>query len=150
MTIFSLIIMLTLAGCGERTGGPVETAEPAIPEMIIVIDGQEYRTAVGPYCWQSGNSAVCADKEGDPFAYEESVPPITGAPGEEATLKFEQPPDSFSVKVQDEHGRDISQSGEPILLPGADGKYGYSVTGVWPQGEVTFLFVVRVKPHSPD
>ncbi len=140
--IFSAAALILLTGCSAIQGS---SEREALPVLTVTVDGNEYEAAVGPYCWTSGGTGECVDAAGEPFAYAERFPPVPAAASSEVMLAFDPAPDHWHVLEVREDGEENSVDSKPFVLPSEPGKYGYSVTGGWPQGDVTFFFIVEVR-----
>ena len=143
----ALTVILMVAACGNTEG---MNEDPDLPGLTVRVGGEEFQAAAGPYCWRTGNTTSCADASGDPFGYGDADKPITAAPGSEISFEFDRPPDSFTVLVKEEAGAEQPSAGPPFRLPEEPGKYGFMVSGEWPQGEVTFLYVVSSTVDASD
>ncbi|KZE39754.1 hypothetical protein AV656_00200 [Bhargavaea cecembensis] len=138
----ALLAVLCLSACSLESAGP---PEQDLPELTVKLDGEVETAVHGSYCWTEGGTSACADASGNPFDYEPFSGMISAPTGTKVELLFSLPPQSSRVSVQLEDDLDSSVSSGPVRIPDAPGRYGYTVFAEWPQGDVSYFFIVEAE-----
>lgn len=141
-----LLIGALLAGCNQET---VFSSKP--PYMNIEIDGKQYETKLGTYCWTKG----CVDRVG-PQELLEGKDPIQVTVGEKITLQLQGDLKNteFHLEIVNrEDYKEVPINKYAFLAPTEPGTYYYSA-GVWwknpkeenvSKGDAFYVFVIEVK-----
>ena len=141
-----LLIGVLLAGCNQET---VFSSKP--PNMNIEVDGKQYETKLGTYCWTKG----CVDTVG-PQELLEGKDPIQVTVGEKITLQLQgdlKNTELHLALVNGEESKEVSLEAYTFLAPTEPGTYYYSA-GVWwndpkaenvSKGDAFYAFVIEVK-----
>ena len=140
-----LVIGVLLSGCNQET---VFTSKP--PSMYIKVDGEQYETKLGTYCWTKG----CVDTVG-PQDLLEGKEPVQVTAGEKITLQLQGDLKNTEFHLALENGEDYKEvplEAYTFLAPTEPGTYYYSA-GVWwntkeenvSKGDAFYVFVIEVQ-----
>jgi hypothetical protein len=138
----ALLAVICLSACSLESAGP---PEQDLPELTVKLGGEDEPAVRGSYCWTEGGTSACADASGDPFDYERFSGMISARTGTEVELLFSLAPQSSRVSVQLEDGRGSQVSSGQVRIPDEPGRYGYTVFAQWPQGDVSYFFIVEAE-----
>jgi len=130
----ALAAMLVLAAACSFGAAPLPTANADIGASHLSL-------ARGSYCWSSGGQATCADSaDPDTLLRTGYLKPVTAPASARARITFSSQPSRIAVALgQEPVGSDAS-----FTLPSQSGRYVYTITGFFPEGDVGFFLPVDV------
>lgn len=140
--VAALLAVLFFSAFGTESAGP---PEQDLPELTVMLGEEEYTAARGSYCWSGNGAAACADASGNPFDYESFSGVLSAQTGADAELVFSQKPQSVRISVLDEGNPDSRNSPEKVRIPDEPGRYGYTVFAEWPEGDISYFFIVKTE-----
>ena len=140
------VIGVLLTGCNQET---VFSSKP--PNMYIEVEGEQYATKLGTYCWTKG----CVDTVG-PQELLEGKEPIQVTADQKITLQLQGDLKNTEFHLALENGeeyKEVPLEEYTFLAPTEPGTYYYSA-GVWwndskkenvSKGDAFYAFVIEVK-----
>ncbi len=156
--LFAIIVLslLCITGCsnGEYNAGiDVNTgSENEFPPTIsgtIKIDHTQHEMIAGGYRWekkQGAETQVVQTDAASPYQIAEDFKAIAIEPNQNITIDIEG--NSQLVVYlwnNNEREKEIKFIENQITAPASKGRYIYEVFATWPNGEVSYTFVVEVK-----
>jgi hypothetical protein len=155
--LFLAIIFVSfwLTGCTIGTTGTnnqmEENEEDFPPSMmgLINVQGKEYEMEAGNYKWErkkGSETMVVQTDAASPNQIGEYYKAIGLEPNTNIKIEIEDNP-NISVYQWNENGRDkeVTLKNNHLAVPLSKGRYIYEVLAKWPNGEVSYTFVVEVK-----
>ena len=158
--LFAIIVfsLLWISGCsnGQVNAGTDVNAgsENEFPPTIsgaIKIDDTQHEMVAGGYRWerkQGSETQVIQTDAASPYQIAEDFKAIAIEPNQKITIDIEENPQLF-VYLWNNNEREIEIEIElnenQITAPASKGRYIYEVFATWPNGEVSYTFVVEVK-----
>jgi hypothetical protein len=152
---FAIVIAsILLTGCTIGTAGTnnqIEENEADFPPSmtgLINVQGKEYEMKAGNYKWErkkGSETQVVQTDAASPFQIGESYNAIGVEPNTNINIEIEDNP-KISVYQCNENGRDkeVTLKNNHLSVPSSKGRYIYEVLAKWPNGEVSYTFVVEV------
>ena len=146
LLFFALFIGVLLSGCNQET---VFSSKP--PNMYIEVDGEQYETKLGTYCWTKG----CVDTVG-PQELLQGKEPIQVTASEKITLQLQgdlKNTEFHLALASGEAYKEVPLEEYTFLAPIEPGMYYYSA-GVWwkdpkeenvSKGDAFYAFVIEVQ-----
>lgn len=149
-SIYLLIILLFAmwtTGCSNGAEGE-ENFPPSIPGYVG-IDGEEYEMKRGGYRWERkkglGTEVVMTDAA-SPYQIAGNFKTIPVSKNVPIKIQIKDNPE-IKVFLWDESGRigEIDMEGNEFNAPENNGEFIYEVVAEWPNGEISYTFVIGVK-----
>ncbi len=137
------LLIFTLAGCGG-----VEAKD--IPSIIVKVDGEAIDSQKGGYEWRTEKwfttEAVVVDAMApNQIAVEMNAGKVKQGSVAAITFSDESKPKIRSyLWNENEREKELEVSKQTITLPSKIGRHTIEVEGIWPNGEVSYTFVVEV------
>ncbi len=130
----ALAAMLLIAAACSFGAVPLPTATADIGASHVSL-------ARGSYCWSSGGQATCADSA-DPETLLSTgyLKPVTVPGGARAQITFSVQPSRVAIAL----GQEPAGSEASFTLPAQSGRYVYTITGSFHEGDVSFFLPVDV------
>ena len=130
----ALAAVLLLAAACSLGAVPLPTATADIGATHVSL-------ARGSYCWSSGGQATCADSA-DPETLLRTgyLNPVTVPAAARVHITFSVQPSRIAIAL----GQEPSGSETSFTLPAQAGRYVYTITGSWQEGDVGFFLPVDV------
>ncbi|TRZ38957.1 hypothetical protein CEQ21_26725 [Niallia circulans] len=104
------------------------------PPLYVVIDGSEYETKLGSYCWSGNGNGVCSDVLGVQDLLEDE-PPISVRPNETIQFKLNYEIKPSEVRLaqveQDNKGIEVPITNNKIKAPADKGVYYHAYSCRW-------------------
>ena len=143
--IFTTIVIIGLIVIGVFIFGPFRS-KPPVP--TITVGDTEILTTQGSYCWGGLISARCVDKSYTgvlDMANEHKATVVS--PNEEIKIDFKKDPETMEVEkwIDKENTEKIKLNANSISAPNEKGKYVYNVLADWKQGDVNYVFSIKVE-----
>jgi len=147
--IFTMILVASiwLIACSNS----VVKEEEFPPSMsgIVKVNEKEYKMAAGSFRWerqQGENTQTAQTDAASPNQIAESFNPISVEPNTTIQIEIEDNP-QIAVYLWDEDGRGeiIPTTDNQMSVRQNKGLYIYEVYATWPNGELSYTFVVEVK-----
>ena len=112
-----------------------------LPTATADIGATHVSLARGSYCWSSGGQATCADSA-DPETLLRTgyLNPVTVPAAARVHITFSVQPSRIAIAL----GQEPSGSETSFTLPAQAGRYVYTITGSWQEGDVGFFLPVDV------
>src|SRR6266702_5986839 len=112
-----------------------------VPTAAADIGASHVSLARGSYCWSSGGQATCADSA-DPETLLRTgyLKPVTVPAGARVQITFSAQPSRVAIAL----GQEPVGSEASFTLPAQSGRYVYTITGNWEEGDVGFYLPVDV------
>jgi len=143
-----LSMFLLLTGCSNLLVGD----KP--PPFYIVIDGIEYETKLGSYCWTDNGNGICSDVSGV-LDLLENEPPISVKPNETIQFKLELKPSVVRLAQVEQNNKEIEVpiTNNEIKAPADKGIYYYAYSCWWMDkkekdtslGDAYYAFAIEVE-----
>jgi hypothetical protein len=150
---FAIVIAsLWLTGCTIGTAGTSNQMEeddfPPSMTGLINVQGKEYEMEAGNYKWErkkGSETDVVQTDAASPYQISESYNAIVLEPNTDINIDIEDNP-KVSVYQWNQNGRDegFTLKNNQLSVPSSKGRYIYEVLAKWPNGEVSYTFVVEV------
>ncbi|WP_313894403.1 hypothetical protein [Psychrobacillus sp.] len=147
--LFAIIAFycLLLASCSNGTNKDEEF--PPTMTGFININETAYKMAVGNYKWerkQGLNTQVVETDAASPNQIAENYKVIMVEQDTTMNIEIEENPE-ISIYLWNEIGRDeeITPNKNQIFSPKSNGQYIYEILAKWPNGEVSYTFVIEVR-----
>ncbi len=130
----ALAAMLLMAAACSFGAVPLPTATADIGASHVSL-------ARGSYCWSTGGQATCADSA-DPETLLRTgyLKPATVPAGARAQITFSVQPSRVAIAL----GQEPAGSEASFTLPAQSGRYVYTITGSFHEGDVSFFLPVDV------
>ena len=130
----ALAAMLLVAAACSFGAAPLPTATAYIGASHVSL-------ARGSYCWSSGGQGTCADSA-DPETLIRTgyLKPVTAPAGVRAQITFSVQPSRVAITL----GQEPAGSEASFTLPAQSGRYVYTITGYFHEGDVSFFLPVDV------
>lgn len=153
--LFALVIaLLWLTGCTIGTTGTnnqIEENEDDFPPSmtgLINVQGKEYEMKAGNYKWERKNGLetdIVQTDAASPSQIGEYYSAIELEPNTNIIIDIEDNP-KVSVYEWNENGRinEVTLKNNVLSVPSSKGRYIYEALANWPNGEVSYTFVVEV------
>jgi hypothetical protein len=150
--LFPLLLFILLLATACSNSSSLQEAEEFPPTIVgvIEVDGVEYEMKSGGYRWQRRvglNTQTVQTDHASPYQMAEHIEPITTSKGQKkARIKIPNNPE-LTVYLWNEAGREktLTVDDHQITLPSVTGKYIYEVFTEWPNGEISYVFVIEVE-----
>ncbi len=150
--------MVILTGCGGPTTEHKGLPGNQPPSVKIEIDGQEYDTILGTYCWGPNGDGYheCADTAG-PVGLLADETPIQVTPNEEVTIMMDYTPLPDKIELakttEQEEIDNVELIDNQFNVPAEKGIYYYDYAVWWMDeddhqvslGDAFYAFVIEVK-----
>ncbi len=158
-TIFIAILVCVMSFCSCNNADKSEKTYVKPPVLTVECGDKQVTTLLGTHTWNwtdlNGRGQGIASDHPHPLNIKEHVP-VLNAVEKEATLQFEDAPDTVSVVCwSDEHWNDTTADGEEIAaiensFKLRNGCYIYQVRANWNDktkhnGEATYSFYAELK-----
>ncbi|RZT23620.1 hypothetical protein [Fictibacillus sp. BK138] len=152
---FAIVIAsLWLTGCTIGTTGTnnqIEENEDDFPPSmtgLINVQGKEYKIEAGNYKWKrkkGSETEVVQTDAASPNQIGEYYRAIKLESNTNINIDIEDNP-KVSVYQWNQNGRDkeVTLKNNHLSVPSSKGRYIYEVLAKWPNGEVSYTFVVEV------
>lgn len=150
---FAIVIAsLWLTGCTIGTTGTSNQMEendfPPSMTGLINVQGKEYEMEAGNYKWErkkGSETMVVQTDAASPNQIGEYYKPIELEPNTNINIEIEDEP-KISVYKWNENGinKEVTLKNNILYVPSSKGRYIYEVLAKWPNGEVSYTFVVEV------
>ncbi|MEO4052923.1 hypothetical protein [Solibacillus sp. CAU 1738] len=146
---FSILLM---TGCSNNVIKEAEEIENEFPPSmagLININGIEYPMEEGNYQWQRktglGIEVVQTD-HASPYQMADHIKSISVKPSQKVDIQIEDTP-QIKVYLWNDKGRgkEIEQDANQITVPSEKGKYIYEAIAEWPNGTVSYTFVIEIE-----
>ncbi|WP_449537958.1 hypothetical protein [Ferdinandcohnia sp. Marseille-Q9671] len=142
---FSILLVM---GCSNNVGEETEEFPPSM-SGVITIDETEYQMKSGAFRWERKKgleTEVVTTDHASPYQMAENIEPISASPNQKAEMKIEDNPTTH-VYLWNEEGRgeEIGMEANQLTLPSSEGKYIYEVVAEWPNGTISYTFVVDIQ-----
>ncbi|MDC3413165.1 hypothetical protein [Terrihalobacillus insolitus] len=124
-----------------------EDTVPKPPSLTVYVGEETIRPTLGSYSWgieleDGTTSRIQADSSAPPeLVKDNNVRKVTADTNVE--LKFEEQPDSYTVRIWDEENNVLSKSNKVVLS--GKGKVIYEVLAHWEQGTASYAFSVNIE-----
>ncbi len=134
MRPLGVLLVLTVLSACSFGAAPLPTATAVIGSTTISLPH-------GSYCWSSGGQATCADSA-DPETLLRTgyLKPVTAPAGARVQITFSAQPSRVAIAL----GQEPVGSEASFTLPAQSGRYVYTITGNWQEGDVGFFLPVDV------
>ena len=158
LALFAIIFfsLLWMSGC---TNGQVNAgvdvhagSENEFPPTIsgaIKIDDTKHELKAGGYRWerkQGSDTQTIQTDAASPYQIAENFKAIAIEPNQEITIDIGKNPQLVVyLWNNNEIEKEIKLNEHQITAPASKGRYIYEVFATWPNGEVSYTFVVEVK-----
>ncbi len=130
----ALAAIFLLAAACSFGAAPVPTAAADIGASHISLPRASY-------CWSSGGHATCADSaDSETLLRTGYLKPVTAPAGARAQITFSAQPSRVAIAL----GQEPVGSEASFTLPAQSGRYVYTITGFFPEGDVGFFLPVDV------
>ncbi|MGM7684572.1 hypothetical protein ACSVDA_20835 [Cytobacillus sp. Hm23] len=128
----------------ERKG---EEFPPSMSGMFY-INEMEYEMLVGNYKWerkQGLNSQVVQTDAISPYQIADNIEAVRVEPNDNINIQIEGNP-KITVYLWNENGREkeVMLNDKQVLIPNSKGHNIYEVLAKWPDGELSYTFVIEV------
>lgn len=138
---------ISTVGTNNQTEGNEEDFPPSMTGLINV-QGKEYEMKAGNYKWErkkGSKTDVVYTDAASPYQIGENYNAIGLEPNANIKIEIEDNP-KLSVYLWNETGRDkeVILTNNQLSVPSSKGRYIYEVLAKWPNGEVSYTFVVEV------
>ena len=156
--LFAIIVfsLLWITGCSigqVNTGTDVNAgSEDEFPPTIsgaIKIDNTQHEMIAGGYKWekkQGSKTQVIQTDAAFPYQIAEDFKVIAIEPNQKITIDIEENPQLFVyLWNNNEREIEIELNENQITASASKGRHIYEVFATWPNGEVSYTFVVEVK-----
>jgi hypothetical protein len=159
ISIFGLIVLLSLLGCMNEEGSDTDNNEitgeespkdtlQTPPNLTISVGEEIVRLVRGTYSWSYNNgdgtsTGINADS-GTPPNLVENQKLVDVTPNTEVRLNFETQPTNYQVMIWDTNNN-IKGTYDEVVLSEYNGKVIYEVLAQWEQGTVSYAFSLNVK-----
>ena len=156
--LFAIIVfsLLWITGCSigqVNTGTDVNAgSEDEFPPTIsgaIKIDNTQHEMIAGGYRWekkQGSKTQVIQTDAAFPYQIAEDFKVIAIEPNQKITIDIEENPQLFVyLWNNNEREIEIKLNENQITASASKGRHIYEVFATWPNGEVSYTFVVEVK-----
>ncbi|HSO56864.1 MAG TPA: hypothetical protein VLQ66_01400 [Paenisporosarcina sp.] len=156
--LFALLVfsLLWLSGCTNgqvNAGVDVNTgSEIEFPPTIsgaIKIDDTKHELKAGGFRWerkQGSDTQTIQTDAASPYQIAENFKAIAIEPNQKITIDIEKNPQLVVyLWNNNEIEKEIKLNEHQITAPASTGRYIYEVVATWPNGEVSYTFVVEVK-----
>lgn len=145
-----IISLLVLTGCTLNTLGEDKQLDEFPPSMtgFVHVKEKKYEMQAGNYRWERKkgfDTDVVTTDAASPNQIGENFKAIELQPNANMKMEIEESP-KISVYQWDESGRDkeVNVKNNQLSAPLSKGRYIYEVLAKWPNGEVSYTFVVEV------
>ena len=156
--LFAILVfsLLWLSGCTNGQVNAVvhgnEGRENEFPPTIsgaIKIDDTQHEMIAGGYRWEKKQGAETQTIQTDaasPYQIAEDFKTIAIEPNQKITIDIEENPQlNVYLWNKNEREKENKLNEHQITAPASTGRYIYEVFATWPNGEVSYTFVVEVK-----
>ena len=135
------------AGTDANTGS--ENKFPPTFSGAVKINHTKHEMIAGGYRWekkQGAETQVIQTDAASPYQIAENFKPIAIELNQKITIDIEENPQLVVyLWNNNEREKEIELNVNQITAPASKGRYIYEVFATWPNGEVSYTFVVEVK-----
>lgn len=150
--VFSLLWITGCSNGQDNAGTDVnagsENEFPPTNSGAIKIDYTQHEMIAGGYRWekkQGAETQVIQTDAASPYQIAEDFKAIAIEPNQEITIDIEENPQLFVyLWNNNEREIEIEFNENQITAPAIKGRYIYEVFATWPNGEISYTFVVEV------
>ena len=156
--LFAIIVfpLLWMSGCTNgQVNAVVDGNEGSENEFrptisgAIKIDDTQHEMVAGGYRWerkQGSETQTIQTDAASPYQIAEKFKAIAIEPNQRITIDIEKNPQlAVYLWNNNELEKEIKLNEHQITAPASKGRYIYEVFATWPNGEVSYTFVVEVK-----
>ncbi|MGN7117441.1 hypothetical protein [Lysinibacillus odysseyi] len=149
VAVFSIFFTIGCSDYAEKEPRDIDQLFP--PAMLgqIMMDGMAYPIKAGAYRWERrdglGTEIVQTD-HASPYQSSKYIEAIHTNSNQKIEIKIEEDP-AIKVYLWNENGREkeIKLEDNQIVLPSDNGKYIYEVAADWPNGTISYTFVIEIR-----
>ena len=140
--------MFLIIGCSSDVEN-IDSELPPTMKAVVMINGMEYPMEMGNYQWEIKKgleTEVTLTDHLSPYQMAEEIDPIKIEPNQKVEIRVEDNPD-IKIYLWNENGRseEIKQDNNQIIMSSSKGEYIYEALAEWPDGTISYTFVVDIK-----
>ena len=153
LIISAICSIFFLIGCSGDAVKEPESIDQVFPPTMtgqIVINGVAYPMEKGAYTWERKNglgTTIVTTDHASPYQMAEHIEAIRTNPNQKIDLTIEGNP-AIKVYVWGAMGRskELKREADQLIVPSSEGTYIYEVVADWPNGTISYTFVIEIVP----